>query len=121
MAEQPPRVDVELRFTPAAVRTRDEENDFARAIYAALDAAGGKRLEARLRRAEPAMLEWLSKPETAAAFALDPLGALERLDAPVEPDLIEALRAMSAALATRAERPDALLRLVDAGVQEPPR
>jgi len=120
-AQQPPRVDVELRFAAAAERDRDGENELARAIFAALDAAGGRDLEARLKRAEPRMLEWLADPERAGAFALDPLGALERLDAPVEPELIEALRNMSATLAAHAERPDALVRLVGVHVESRPR
>jgi hypothetical protein len=121
MPEQPPRVDVDLRFAPAGGRNPDEKQELAQAIYAALDAAGGPRLETRLKRAEPRMLEWLADPEHAAAFALDPLGALDRLNAPVEPELIEALKAMSAALSAHAQRPDALMRLVGTGVERPQR
>src|SRR4051812_9739419 len=99
---EPPQIDVRLHYAPAGPREREETDQLSRAIYAALDAAGGPALEARLQLAEPRMLEWLADPERAAAFALDPLGALERLDAPVEPELIAALRRMSTALAAQA-------------------
>jgi hypothetical protein len=72
-----------------------------------------------LQRAEARMLEWLADPERAAAFALDPLGALERLDAPVEPELIKALRSMSASLATRVRSIEARIRLAGADVGPP--
>lgn len=118
-ASQPAVIDVDLRFVPAKALAPDDDDADVAALRRALESVLGRDFERRLGRLEPRMLEWLSDPERAAAFALDPAGALERLGGPVEPELIAALRRAGALLQT--PTPPTSVRIRFTGARSEPR
>jgi hypothetical protein len=112
-------LDVELRFAPAEVfpPVEDDDETFVQ-VRRALEETLGPEFQKHLAEDEDRVLEWLSDPERAIAFAVDPLEALERLDPPLERGLVEAIRRAASMLEPPPRLPrNVRVRLIGARVE----
>ena len=84
-------LDVQVRFAPAETLQKGDDDDATVQVRKALEEVLGPDYQKHLAEPEPRMLEWLSDPERALAFAIDPIDALRRLDPPLDGALVDAL------------------------------
>ena len=112
-------LDVQLVFAPAETLQPGDDDDASFQVRKALEELLGPDYQKHLAESEPKMLEWLSDPERALAFAIDPIDALTRLDPPLDRALVEALAKAASMMQPppRATTTDVRIRLTGAEVE----
>jgi hypothetical protein len=111
-------LDVEVRLAPAGAFPPADDDETTIEVRKALEETLGPDFEKHLAEVEPRMLEWLSDPERALAFAIDPVDALARLDPPLDRELVEALRKAASMIEPPPRTgPKVRVRLTGAGVE----